>query len=421
VNDRDNSERRPGNGAGRGRDGDRKPFGDRKPAGDRAASGERKPYGDRKPAGDRRGAPGTGRDGSHRGGAGRTGGARTGAGPRDAAEPQRPAWQTRVERPRDENRAPTPIIPDEITAEDCEYTVRLQLKTLTAEKAEKVARHLAMVSLLIEVDPELAHRHAQAAATRAGRIAVVHETLGITAYTVGDYALALRELLAFRRMTASNDQLPLIVDSERGLGRPQKALEAGREVDRAKLSPMVRVNLAIAMSGARLDLGENSLALTELEIPELNPAKVFDFSAPLFWAYSDTLEVLGRSLEAQKWADLAERAEKAFQAPNSGENESIVVLEEIEIPTFQQRESANDERKQSRRDSSFSPGGDRGRDGGRDGGSRGFAPRTGSRDGGFNGARDGGRDGFKGSRDGGRSPRDGGTRGPRDGGPRRDG
>ena len=344
MNDRDNSERRPSNGAGRGRDGDRKPTGDRKPFGERAASGDRKPFGDRKPAG----------AGNGRATGGRTGAPRAGA--RAAEEPQRPAWQTRVERPRDENRAPTPIIPDEITAEDCEYTVRLQLKTLSAEKAEKVARHLAMVSLLIDVDPELAHRHAQAAATRAGRIAVVHETLGITAYATGNFALALRELLAYRRMTASNDQLPLIVDSERGLGRPQKALELGREVDRAKLDPPVRVNLAIAMSGARLDLGENSLALAELEIPELNPAKVFNFTAPLFWAYSDTLEALGRELEAKKWADLAERAETAFEAPNSGEDESITVLEEIVIPTVQQRERDNDERKQGRRDGTFGGG-----------------------------------------------------------------
>lgn len=407
MNDRDNSERRPGSAAGRGRDGDRKPYGDRKPSG----GAERKPYGDRKPAGATNGRTGGGRTVAPRDGA------------RGAEEPQRPAWQTRVERPRDENRAPTPIIPDEITAEDCEYTVRLQLKTLTAEKAEKVARHLAMVSLLIDVDPELAHRHAQAAATRAGRIAVVHETLGITAYTVGEYALALRELLSFRRMTASNDQLPLIVDSERGLGRPQKALEEGRSVDRAKLAPAVRVNLAIAMSGARLDLGENSLALTELEIPELNPAKVFEYSAPLFWAYAETLEVLGRSIEAQKWTDLAERAEKAFAAQADGEGEVLTVLEEIEIPTVQQRERANDDRKQGRRDDSIGAG--------RDGGARGFAPREGGRSG---GSRDGGSRGFApreggrdsrpgGSRDGGRpgGSRDGGARGPRDGGPRRDG
>jgi hypothetical protein len=212
--------------------------------------------------------------------------------------------------------------------------VRVQLKTLTPENAEMVARHLAMVSLLIDQDPELAHKHALSAARRAGRIAVVRETVGVTAYTVGDYPLALRELLAHRRISGSNDQLPLIVDSERGMNRPDRALKMSREADRKSLSPAVRVNLAIATSGARLDLGENELALSELEIPELNPAKVFDYSPPLFRAYADTLEVLGRSADAKKWTDLAQRAEIAL----AGKPEDVFeVVEEIEIPKFTER------------------------------------------------------------------------------------
>jgi hypothetical protein len=235
---------------------------------------------------------------------------------------------------RDPNREKSPLIPESITPNDVDMVVRVQLKTLTAENAEMVARHLGMVSLLIDQDPELAHKHALSAARRAGRIAVVRETVGVTAYTVGDYPLALRELLAHRRISGSNDQLPLIVDSERGMNRPDRALKMSREADRKSLTPSVRVNLAIATSGARLDLGENELALSELEIPELNPAKVFDYSPPLFWAYSDTLEVLGRSQEAKKWADLAQRAEVAL----AGKPEDVFeVVEEIEIPKFTER------------------------------------------------------------------------------------
>ena len=247
---------------------------------------------------------------------------------------ERPIWQQRVEMQRDPDREKSPIIPDSITPNDVDMVVRVQLKTLTAENAEMVARHLAMVSLLIDQDPELAHKHALSAARRAGRIAVVRETVGVTAYTVGDYPLALRELLAHRRISGSNDQLPLIVDSERGMNRPDRALKMAREADRKSLSPAVRVNLAIAASGARLDLGENELALAELEIPELNPAKVFDYSPPLFRAYANTLEVLGREQDAKKWADLAERAEVAL----AGKPEDVLdVVEEIEIPKLAER------------------------------------------------------------------------------------
>jgi hypothetical protein len=121
----------------------------------------------------------------------------------------------------------------------------------------------------------------------------------------------------------------------------------GRTVDRAALSADVRVSLAIAMSGARLDLGQNETALVELEIKELNPNSVFDYSPRLFWAYADTLEVLGREADAAKWADLAARADKAIAQKNASEFEELSVLEEIEIPKasdFVRREQSDDDR-----------------------------------------------------------------------------
>ena len=281
---------------------------------------------------------------------GRPGG-RSGGPRRDDRNPKsaRPAWQERVSNNPDQayTKPKAPPIPDEITSADLPTPLRVQLKTLTEENAEQVARHLAMVRLLIDQDPELALEHAKTAASRAGRIAFIRETLGVTAYTAGDFGLALRELLAHRRATGSQDQLPLIVDSERGLGRPQKALEEGRSVDRNKLEPSVRVNLAIALSGARLDLGQNDLALAELEIRELDPSRVFEYSVPLFWAYSDTLEILGRDAEARRWAELAERAEKALNPEATGEAEAISVIEEIEIPLRRDEQRELDERRES--------------------------------------------------------------------------
>jgi len=216
-----------------------------------------------------------------------------------------------------------PAIPDEVKAEDLHISVRAQLKTLTAENQEAVARHLQMVALLIDTDPALAHRHALAASKKAGRIAVVRETLGVTAYTTGDYALALRELLTHRRISGSNDQLPLIIDSERGLKRPEKALAQATGVDRSKLAVGVRINLAIALSGARLDLGQLELAKQELEIPELTPKSVFEQSPLLFRSYAEILRELGQ--DGKKWDELADQAEKAM---SETEEETVNLLEE---------------------------------------------------------------------------------------------
>ena len=214
-------------------------------------------------------------------------------------------------------------------AKDLDKVARNELKTLTKENADWVAMHLVMAGRLLEEDPELAHRHVLSAARRAGRIAVVRESLAISAYAIGDFALALRELRTYRRISGSDEQVPLMVDSERGVGRPDKALELGRSIDRSALTVGAQVSLAIAMSGARLDLGQAELALMELEIPQLDPNKAFSYSPDLFAAYAAVLEELGRTEESAQWqrrADVAARA--VFAAEGGGDDETIEVVEE---------------------------------------------------------------------------------------------
>ena len=222
-----------------------------------------------------------------------------------------------------------PEIPEGVVARDLPGEARVELKTLSKDNAEWVAQHLVMVSRLIESDPELAHRHALSAARRAGRIGVVRETLAITAYATGDFALALRELRTYRRISGSNDQLPLMVDSERGVGRPDRALELGRSVEKASLPADVQVSLAIAMSGARLDLEQPEAALAELEIPQLDPNRAFSWSPDLFHAYAEVLEELGRDEQAASWRERAEHAAEALaEALDIDEHETIDVIEE---------------------------------------------------------------------------------------------
>jgi len=212
-----------------------------------------------------------------------------------------------------------------------------ELKTLSKENAEGVAKHLVMAARLIETDPALAHQHAISAARRAGRIGVVRETLAITAYATEDYALALRELRTYRRITGRDDQLPMMVDSERGLGRPDRALELGRSVPRACLSVPVQVELAIAMSGARLDLGNAEAALAELEIPQLDPTKAYSFSPNLFAAYGTVLEELGRGDEAEVWFTRADVAADALEQTDPEDDMIEVIEEEIELEESDQQ------------------------------------------------------------------------------------
>jgi hypothetical protein len=238
--------------------------------------------------------------------------------------------------PRDEESRPRhddPPIPEDVQANQLDKVARAELRTLSKDNADGVAQHLIMAGRLIDEDPALAHRHALAAARRAGRVGVVRETVAITAYATGDFALALRELRTHRRISGSNDQLPLMVDSERGVGRPDRALELGRSVPRGDLDVAVQVALAIAMSGARLDLGQPDAALTELQIPQLDPDRAFEWSPALFDAYATVLEELGRDDEAAEWIERSERASEALASAADPDGGDVVeIVEEGEDP-----------------------------------------------------------------------------------------
>lgn len=293
--------------------------------------------------GERRGAP---RAGSQR----RDDSTRDGGGPRrdDAPRGSRPSSGDRTGRPgaprktfgdrgaprppRDDDRdsAPRhddPPVDEDATPSELDRSAWRELKALTKENAEWVAGHLVMASRVVDEDPERAHKHALAASRRAGRIPVVRETVGITAYLLGDFALALRELRTYRRLSGSNDQVPMMVDCERGLGRPDKALELAGEVNRSELSASIAVELAIARSGARLDLGHLDLALQELEIPQLNPDLAYSYSAALFDSYATILSLMGNEEGAARWGELANRAAEALNSLDENNEDDIVVVE----------------------------------------------------------------------------------------------
>ncbi|MGT2427485.1 hypothetical protein [Amnibacterium kyonggiense] len=217
-----------------------------------------------------------------------------------------------------------PALPDDVKASDLDRAARGELRTLSKDNAEAVARHLVAASRVIEEDPAEALRHALAAGRRAGRVAVVRESVAIAAYASGDFALALRELRTFRRISGSDDQIALMVDSERGIGRPDRALEAGRAVDRAALPVEAQVGLAIAMSGARLDLGDARAALDELERAPLDLGVVHVWSPTLFEAFATVHEELGDADEVARWRTRAQNAERVLDAVDA-EQDAVVV------------------------------------------------------------------------------------------------
>jgi tetratricopeptide (TPR) repeat protein len=199
----------------------------------------------------------------------------------------------------DDNGAPQ--IPVGVEPKQLAPEIRRELSTLDRATADTVAAHLVAAGELIDEDPEAALAHARAARARCGRIAAVREAVGIAAYQCGDWAQALSELRAARRMGSKSPLLPLIADCERGLGRPERALTLARGTEASQLRGDEADELRIVAAGARSDLGQLEQALTVLSTPQLDPARVGATAARLFYAYAETLLALDRGDEALQW------------------------------------------------------------------------------------------------------------------------
>jgi tetratricopeptide (TPR) repeat protein len=180
-----------------------------------------------------------------------------------------------------------------------------------------------MAGRLIDEEPELAFQHALAASRRGGRLSAVREAVGLTAYAAGHYGEALREFRTYRRISGSNVHLPVMADCERGLGRPDRALDVARSEEANDLDAPGKVELAIVAAGARSDLGQLDAAVAELEIAQLDINRAFSYSPRLFRAYANALTAAGRGQEAEKWLRQAVVAENALGLGASEEPDII--------------------------------------------------------------------------------------------------
>ncbi|MEV4258422.1 hypothetical protein AB0J52_35150, partial [Spirillospora sp. NPDC049652] len=121
-------------------------------------------------------------------------------------------------------------------------------------------------------------------------------------YAAGEWADALAELRAARRLGAGDEAyLPVMADAERGLGRPERALDLVKSPEAARLDQMGAVELRIVESGVRRDLGQFDAAVVTLQVPELRDRRLRPWSARLFYAYADALVDAGREDEASEW------------------------------------------------------------------------------------------------------------------------
>ncbi|MBM9478235.1 hypothetical protein JL107_17440 [Nakamurella flavida] len=189
-------------------------------------------------------------------------------------------------------------MPDDLDVSELDPEVRRDLRGLSAEGSQFVGAHLLAAVELAEDEPELAWRHARAARSKGGRIAVVRETVGLVAYRAGQWSEAVAELRAARRMSGGPGHLAVMADCERAQGNPEKAIELSRSAEAEQLDADAQLELRIVVAAARADLGQLDAALVHLEAAGARPDSGVEAPARLLFAYADLLEQAGRRDEA---------------------------------------------------------------------------------------------------------------------------
>ena len=193
-----------------------------------------------------------------------------------------------------------PTIPAGVSADELDRDALRALTTLSGPNRDIVARHLVMAGQLIDLDPEAAYQHAQAAVSRAGRVDVVREAAALTAYASGRYEEALREVRAVRRMRGDSSLRAVEADAERGLGYPEKAVEIIDATDASSLDLAEQVELVLVSSGARADLGQSDVGLVIVDdaLAALPSSVDDELRRRLMEVKAERLTELGRDDEA---------------------------------------------------------------------------------------------------------------------------
>ncbi|QBJ94022.1 hypothetical protein D0Z67_05840 [Streptomyces seoulensis] len=194
--------------------------------------------------------------------------------------------------------------------------------------AEDVARNLVMVARLIDEDPEGAYGYSRVALRLASRVAAVREAAGFAAYANQKYSEALAEFRAARRMTGNTELWPVMADCERGLGRPEKALDMAGAPEVQKLDKAGQVEMRLVAAGARRDLDQLDAAIVTLQSPELASSSVQPWTARLRYAYADALLAVGREGEAREWFA------KTVEADRDGSTDASDRLAELDGVEF---------------------------------------------------------------------------------------
>jgi tetratricopeptide (TPR) repeat protein len=141
------------------------------------------------------------------------------------------------------------------------------------------------------------------------RAAAVRELLGLAYYRAGRWQEAVRELSAFRRLSGSTEQNPVLADCYRAVGKPERAVELCDEIDPRAVEAAVFYEGQIVAAGALADSGRIDEAIARLERLELRPEVAEQHHLRAWYVLGDLLERRGRFTQAREWFEAVASAD----------------------------------------------------------------------------------------------------------------
>jgi thioredoxin-like negative regulator of GroEL len=202
--------------------------------------------------------------------------------------------QTRGRR-RAADRAAPRRRPGPAAADDASWSLEADLtRAVGAARAEKLGERVAEAARAFDRDRfDEARRLLKPLAEQAPQSAAVRELYGVALYRMGRWKDAARELEAFRGLTASVEQHPVLADCYRALHRYQKVRELWEELREASPGAALVAEGRIVAAGALADQGRLDDAIRLLEASPRPSGKAKPHHLRVAYALADLHERAG--------------------------------------------------------------------------------------------------------------------------------
>lgn len=149
-------------------------------------------------------------------------------------------------------------------------------------------------------------------ADQAPLVPAIRELYGLTLYRLGRWRDAARELEAFRELTGSTEQHPVLADAYRALGRHSTVEELWEELAEASPSAPLVTEGRIVMAGSLADRGDLKGAIRLLERGMKPVKRARDHHLRLWYALARRYEDAGELPRARELLSRVAAADPGF-------------------------------------------------------------------------------------------------------------